>query len=311
MLQSPTVTYLSRKFIVLGLPTKALATVGLVGVFLIPFGAQAKIGLQPGFERTAPAAPEEPPLIPELTPEAIAQQAAWAARRGRNQGFWGAMMNFRKTDSDFRESHATRRQERRAKRLECRTDIRKANRGAMMPITINCYRAVLQTELEMLRKEKQYASGIPGPTEQYRNTAITHIENLSNAISLIIASIDSGYYEDKEMVQGAKKSLGSLYRNNKRLAMTQLRISRSVAWLNHLQIRLDDVRNSTLLPEAVEAKITAAIECLSSQEEEIKALLSLDDNDALIAAFRQEQSDVKFCTESAREAAALNTELEQ
>jgi len=221
------------------------------------------------------------------------------------------MMNFRKADADFAKEHTARREERRAKRFECRTDIRKANRGAMMPITIKCYRAVLQKELEILRKQVQYIKTVPGPTEQYRNTAVFHTENLSNAISAIIKSIDSGYYEEKTQVQKAKQSLGDLYRPNKRLAMTQLRVSRLLAWVNHLSIRLDDIRQQPDLDEAVLEKIEMGITCFEEREAQIKLLLSLEDNNTLIDAFRQEQSDVKFCIQQALEAAKLNTEIEQ
>jgi hypothetical protein len=93
--------------------------------------------------------------------------------------------------------------------------------------------------------------------------------------------------------------------------MTQLRVSRSLAWLNHLSIRLDDVQNGSAPAGPVQEKIDQAIDCLSVQEEDLLALLSMNDNNALIEAFRQEQSDVKFCIESARDAYVLNTELEQ
>ena len=235
----------------------------------------------------------------------------WNDRRARNQGFWADMMNHRKAEADFKEHHTARREERRLKRLECRTDIRKAGRGAMMPITLKCFAAVLTTELEILRKEKQYLSTIPGPSEQYINGAMFHIESLSDAISTIIRSIDSEFYEEKSAVQDAKEQLGSLYRENKRLAMTKLRVSKSLAWINHLIIRLDNARLSSAISEPVRGKIREAIDCFETQEDAIKSLLSLDDNDALIERFRQEQSNVKFCIHSARDAAKLNTELEQ
>ena len=276
---------------------------------LMPFGVSAKIGLQPGFERPYKPAAQE--VEPELTPENLLKKTQWAERRTRNQGFWAAMMNNRKADADFRSGHAERRKQRQAKRLECRTDIREANRGAMMPITINCFKAVLQTELEMLRKQRQHIVALPGPTEQYSNSAVFHNENLSKAITAIMKGIDSGLYENKEELREEKRKLSALYRRNIRLAMTQLRISRSLGWLNHLAIRLDDIRTKATVAEPVEAKISLTIDCLATAEQDLQALLLMDDNDALITAFRQEQSNVKFCIKSAREAAALNTELEQ
>lgn len=291
-------------------PSRIFTILNLIVTLTIPFGVSAKIGLQPGFER--PSAPSESsaPSTPP-TEEELAEQTKWTNRRTLNQGFWADMMNFRTTDAEFKTAHAARREERRAKRFECRSDIRKANRGAMMPITIKCYRAVLQTELEILRKQVQYIKGLPGATDQYKNTAVFHTKNLSKAITAIIKSIDSGYYEEKTQVKEAKQSLGDLYRPNHRLAMTQLRVSRLLAWINHLSIRLDDIRQQPDIDAAVLAKIEAGIACFEEREAQIKLLLSLEDNNTLIDAFRQEQSDVKFCIHSAREAASLNTELEQ
>jgi len=232
-------------------------------------------------------------------------------RRTRNEGFWADMMNRRKLDQEYASEHQMRREKRRKMRLECRTDIRKANIGSMMPISQNCFRAILSTELEILRKQKSYVFSVTGPSERYINSAIFHIQNLSDAISTIIKGIDSGTHQSKEELQGIKKTLAEVHLPNKNFAMTQIRISRALAWINHLIIRLEDVQNTITITEPVEEKIGQAIACLETQEDAIKSLLSLEDNDTLIAAFRQGQSDVKFCIHSARQAAILNTELEQ
>ena len=234
-----------------------------------------------------------------LSPEQI--------RRNRNQGFWADTMNYRKDEASFLKAHAERRLQRRNTRLECRTKVRKANRGAMVPITLKCYRSTLQTELEILRKEKQYVQNVPGPLEQYRIGAVAHIDNLADAITITVNAIDNGAYETKEAVQEAKKSLAATYRNNKRLAMTKLRISRSIAWINHLIIRIDDLPDNASSAE----KRGLATACFAESETGLLALLEQEDNDALIADFRQEQSNLKYCIESAREVEELNTELRQ
>jgi len=240
-----------------------------------------------------------------------AEEQQWNTREARNEGFWANMMNRRKLDQEYKSGNQARREKLSEIRQVCRTDIRKANIGSMLPITQNCYRAVLSSELEILRKQKHYVFSLTGPAGQYITGAIFHIQNLSDAISAVIKGIDSGSYQSKEDLQEVKKSLAQTYLPNKDIAMTQVRISRTLAWLNHIIVRLETVKNNTAPEGGVLAKIDMAITCFETEEEQIKSLLSLEDNDTLIPAFRQGQSDVKFCIQQGLEAALLNKELEQ
>lgn len=285
----------------------------LIVALTIPFGVSAKVGLQPGFEPAHMAAPEpepEPSLSPEELERLQQKQAKWDQYRGRTQGFWADMMNSRSTRNSFREQHQNRRQKRVERRQQCRVDIRKANRDALLRETLRCFRATLSQELEILRKERQYVETMIGVSFEFRGGADFHIGNLMAAITTIVQGIDSGAYTNKESLSEAKQGLG-VYRDQKRLAMTRLRVDRSITWLSHLIVRLLDIENRTSPPEEVQAKIDEAVDCFEAQEEVLHTLLPMENNDALIADFRQVQSDVKFCIETARVAHRLNTELTQ
>ena len=219
-------------------------------------------------------------------------------------------MNSRKAAATFREQQAIRQEKLTEKRVQCREDVRKANRDSVEQVTVGCFRASLTLDLEMLRKEKQFVETVAGPTETFRKSAVFHIGNLMDAISTIIEAIDAGVYDGKEDLAEAKQNLGNAYRENRRLAMTRLRIDRAITWLTLLMIRLEDVRK-TAPPEAVSAKLSDAIACLEVKEAALAELLPLENNQALIDAFRQVQSELKICRELASEAQNLNTEIEQ
>lgn len=287
---------------------------------LSPTSAFAAVGLQPGYDVDYDWAKEQEPVNetqqePDLSTGALLEmqqeKELWDSRKERVQDFWVDMMNYRKTVQDFREGHKERKQKRAQKRIDCREDVRRANRDTVNPITLHCFRAVLTTDLEILRKQKQYVEGIAGLREEYRSAALFHIENLMDAISTIIQAIDAGVYSDKDGVADAKKNLGEAYRTHHRLAMTHMRIDRSITWLIHLMVRLKTIEEKLDPAEEVVAKMDEAIACLEVKQSALEELLPMEDNEALIVAFRQVQSEVKICTDKALEAHGLYTENEQ
>lgn len=286
---------------------------------VLPTTAFAAIGIQEGYisssSSSASVESSASSVSSELSTGALLEMqqraARWKTRRERTQNFWADMMNSRTEASNFRKTHKERRAKRAAKRLECRDDVRKANRDTLAPITMNCYRATLTQDLEILRKQKQFVEGIVGPTENYRNPAIFHIQNLMDAISTVIRAIDAGVYSSKEGLEEAKKNLGQAYRTQYRLAMTHLRIDRSITWLQHLMVRVQDIIEREKLATQVLATLEEVIACLEDREASLGELLLLENNEALIEDFRQVQSDVKFCHDLALDAQILNTEIEQ
>lgn len=133
-----------------------------------------------------------------------------------------------------------------------------------------------------------------------------------DAVSTIIQAIDVGVYTSEEGLREAQQNLNASYRANKRLATTQLRVDRAITWVTHLMVRLRDIQEVFIdIPEDIDTKINETLTCLSDQEVVLRDLLLLEDIEALIAGYRQAQSDLKFCHDLALEADRLNTEFEQ
>lgn len=291
--------------------SRLLIVFSLLGALLLPVDTLAQ-ETGSGSETGSGTELTDSGALLEMQRLQAAEDAKWAAREERTAGFWAAMMNNRKTAAAHREQQEIRRQKRIEKRIACREDVRRANRDAIESVTFNCFRAMLTLDLEMLRKDKQFAETMAGPTQSYRASALFHIGNLMDAISTIVQAMDAGVYSGEEGLLEAKQNLNLSYRANRRLAMTHLRVDRTVTWAAHLMIRLRNVLQMTPAPppEAM-AKLEAAIACLEQKQELLQTLLVMEDNKALITQFRQAQSELKFCHDLVLEAQELNTEFEQ
>lgn len=283
----------------------------------MPSFTDAKIGYQGESKPLIPVIPSESEIILstgailEIQLRAEEERLKWAMRLNRTSGFWASFMNNRKTTKAFVEQHAIRREKHKEKRLQCRNDVRRANRDNLLSETSQCFKATLTMDLEILRKQQIYVEDIPGVSDQYRTAALFHIQNLMKAISTVVEAIDAGTFSNKEELLDAKVNLESHYRLAKRSAMTKLRIDRSKTWLEHLMIRLHAVLIYEGIPAKIVPKIEETIACLEQKELLLDDLFELEGSGTLEDSFRQVQSDIKFCTEMATSAAALNKELEQ
>lgn len=290
--------------------SRLLIVFALLGVLLLPVEAFAQESSGSGAQTTGSGtALTDTGALLEMQ---RLEQEKWDARRVRTAGFWAKMMNNRKAANAFREQQEIRREKRKEKRLACREDVRRANRDSITSVTFNCFRATLTMDLEMLRKEKQFVEEMAGPTANYRKAALFHIGNLMDAISTIVQAMDAGVYGAEEDLLEAKQNLGATYGANRRLAMTKLRVDRAITWTIHLMVRMEDIAHGYTPPPAeVQQKLGDVIACLEDKKASLEALLALENNDEIIEGFRQVQSDVKFCSDLAREAELLNTEIEQ
>lgn len=285
----------------------------------MPSFAEAKVGYQGEQDPTVIDANPEPELISEPENQLLTgalleierKKAVWAKRMHDTNGFWAGFMNNRKSTAAFVSQHQARRDKRKEKRIACRADVRRANRDTLLSERSRCFKAALTMDLEILRKESQYIETVAGVSDVYRTAASFHIHNLMDAITTVITSIDNGVYSSKEELLEAKANLQSHYRHSKRVAMIKLRISKSITWANHLMVRLHSVLMLGGPDEEVVPIIEETIACLEQKESQLFSLFSLEDYSALDSQFRQVQSEMKFCTEMARNAFTLNKELEQ
>ncbi len=261
------------------------------------------------------AAQEEPELssgaLLEMQQQEESARLKWAERMEATSSFWADYMNNRKVATAYREQHALRREKRKEKRLQCRNDVRRANRDSLLSETMHCFRATLSMDLEILRKQLQYIESMVGASEKYRSDAVYHTQNLMDGISTVVAAIDTGVYTGKEELEEAKIHLEEHYRVHQRTSMAYLRVSHSQTWLTHLMVRLHDVLMMEKVYEEVVPKINESIACLEQKKELLEALFSVEAYSTLINQFRQVQSEVKFCNEMASTARKLNKELEQ
>ncbi len=279
----------------------------------MPFEAMAKIGRQDDWK---PAAPE-PEVTEEITSkdtsqeeERLAEILKWNTRRNATFHFWEKMMNNRAPTKSYRTKATERREKRKQLRIQCRTNMRKANRDTKQAESERCMETILKIDMEELRQQKQRIVDMAGVTNEAKNIALFHTDNLMEAIASILAYIEQGAYGPNDLANEVR-NLSTHYRQMKRISMTRLRISRAQTWLKHLMVRLRDIEEELDPAPEVIVKIGEVITCLEQKGDLFSSLSEVEDNSALIVGFRQAQSEVKFCIDLARESKKLNTELEQ
>lgn len=239
------------------------------------------------------------------------EQLRWEAKERRTDGFWVQMMNRRAAVSDYRKKSALRRDKRQEQRLACRKDVRQANRDTLQSEMFRCFRSMLTLDLEELRKQKQHLEDVVGAPEEVINEAIFYIDDLMDAINVVIDAIDAGVYESAEDLQEAKRNLGTHYRQPMRLAVNAVRIEQLLTWLDHLALRLKTLVESEETYEEPANMLNNAIECLEEQSLATEGLRALESNEEVIAGIRGVKTGVATCLATIQEAHLLNKEIDQ
>lgn len=199
----------------------------------------------------------------------VIEDPVWQARRFRDQDFENAMLNSRKTVAAFIAQQATRLQKRGELLAQCREDLRRANRDTLFKETLRCFRSFLVGDLEIARKEKTFAEGLVGPSQESVSAASAALGKLMDAISTVLTGIDAGIYQTKDDLQEAKNNLQTKYRIPAQTALTELRLSRRATWINHLLVRLKDLEAEPDLPAEIVSSLEETIGCYEARESEL------------------------------------------
>lgn len=151
---------------------------------------------------------------------------------------------------------------------DCRDELRRANRDSVFPVTLRCFRGLLVQDLTMLRKRETYVAELTGISDAVRESALTAVRDLTDAVVTVANAIDTGVYERPEDLIDVKQRLTLQYRIADWQADLLLRIDRHRAWLAQLLHRLELLRSRN----AREDQLTAALDCLEERSDTIDGL---------------------------------------
>ena len=224
----------------------------------------------------------------------------------RSDQFTNAAVGKRPETQAFRAKKDALKSKRTSKKRECRELIRNAPSGAMVRQTLDCFAGILVLEQELLRQKAGYIEGLASVSEAAKRTAVFAVDSYRQALGQVVANIEGGAYTTVESLKEARKSLKHPYKSQMRIALMHLRIDRAAQWTGQILSRFAE--DATAFSPSDSDRISC---CFAEQKSALEGLLAVEEYDALKAGYRQAQSDVKFCIQSAREVLRLNNTGEQ
>lgn len=239
--------------------------------------------------------------------EQMRMETLWNDRRAAIQGFRTAVLNARKEETAHASQQALRREKRAELLLQCKKDIRAANRDSLFRETARCFRGLVMGDMELLRKEKQSIALRAGLPSELRDSSSGVIQMMMDALSTVTSAIDAGVYDSKEELQEAKRNLQEKYRAAVTDAILAIHLTRRDQWITLLLVNLRDNTGAAEPPDSVTAKINDAISCLEQKLEMIRAAIPGKRSETLTVTAQELQVCIGLITE----AHSLYKEFEQ
>ncbi len=131
-------------------------------------------------------------------------------------------------------------------RTECRDAVRRANRDQRLTKILQCQRALLLLETNLLRKEQIYLTS-PRLTTATVNEISTTTSDLVSAMMTIVDGIDAGLFTTEEQYMTARTNLRETYRAPYWLAKSRVRVDRELTYVYFIVKKLSS-RNDTSSP---------------------------------------------------------------
>lgn len=239
--------------------------------------------------------------------EHMRMEELWNTRREEIRGFRTAILSARKEEM----AHATQQTLRREKRaeflLQCKKDIRAANRDTLFKETLRCFRGLVVGDMEIIRKEQQAIATRAALPANQKSAADSVLQQMMDALTTVTSAIDAGVYRTKEDLQEAKKNLHEKYRAPILDTMIAVRLTRRDQWITLLLVNLRDNMDAETLPEPVMQTMNDAIACLEQKQVMIRSAVPGKRSETL----RTSALELQVCIGKITEANSLYKEFEQ
>ncbi len=209
--------------------------------------------------------------------------------RERAKGFALKMQSSASERRFFREKQEERRMTRMQHQVNCRAEIRKANRDTLFPTVQRCYRAQLTQDLELLRKHRSALEEFIGASEERKTAALMKTDALIEAILAVIDGIDTGVFVTSAELLEAKANVATLYRTPYWTTLLQLRADHLRTWIAYYLIQI------SALPE--HPSLTQTADCLEPLNVLLLRILDTNNYEVAVTDFRQAHSALKMCVE--------------
>ncbi|MDB4978349.1 MAG: hypothetical protein JWM56_535 [Candidatus Peribacteria bacterium] len=234
------------------------------------------------------------PAVAQKTPEQIAQEKDRARRLA---GFTDFRLKGSQNETAFRAALTKYRTDRSALRAQCREDIRRSNKDALLATKLRCVRGELTLDREYYRAADKYAQAIPGQLLLFKKSLMPPLESALEAVNSFVNAIDQGVFENEEQLITAKKNLQKNYRDAANLTLTLVRADKLLNWLYHTM----DLTNTAAAEQNALAgedlqSWASAKQCLSSAEQKVLQVF-LPEETQKKDVYRQLLADLTACTD--------------
>lgn len=251
------------------------------------------------------SAAEQLPTTPTLSREAFQRRSIekqWEVRQQRTQEFRRALSQ---SSDTLKGLHIQRRKQvllRDNNRIKCTDELRRASKFTKFTVTLDCYRDELQHGMEILERERNEIMIAPGVSDDVRSIALTRLDLLADAMSVIVNAIDSGVYENIEEIKEAKRSLRENYREPYWLARTRVRSDILLTWTANLMTRIVDTGESVELTEEEQQDFFVALECMEEAEQQLQTVGTAQSIEIAQSLLLQVHALMTDCTSDVRSA---------
>lgn len=134
-------------------------------------------------------------------------------------------------------------QKRETHRLECRQQLRKANKAQILPTLARCIGSDLTWENDLLLKQKTYLVALPDISEPARKAVSTSLDQYRDAISTIARGIDANVFGSREELLESLSNLHGKYRLPFHSAWLRATLDRA---LSHSAMRISRIDRASV-----------------------------------------------------------------
>ncbi len=155
-------------------------------------------------------------------------------RKRRVDGFKTYTLAASKAEKALQAAMRTYRTDRLESRVACREKLRRSNRDEQLPVSLQCLRAELTLERELVQAEISYAQALPGIPAHMGVLIHEPLQAMHDALNSFVTAVDKNVFDDLPSLLEARSNLHAHYRVPAGEAMTLLRADRALYWTSHL-----------------------------------------------------------------------------
>lgn len=205
-----------------------------------------------------------------LTLEDVQKLAAarlWEEREQKAEDYRIALLQFGNTAKAYQVVYEGLQNKLAIHRKECKETLRASSSVLKFSYTESCYAADLILQTEILNKERDYVNELPDIQEDIRLLALTRIDLLKDALSVVRNAIENQVYSSVEELAEVKQALQTQYRTPYWTMKIRIQADQMLSRTNAIILKIGTVlADSEQLDPNMALALTETLTCFSEAE---------------------------------------------